>query len=140
MDNVCACQKCKRMCQLSPCMGTPEDIEKLLNAGHADKLAITAWGNPGNTYVVIMPRKKTNEAVITNMVGECVFYEKGKCLLHADGLKPKEGRISNHRTSHNGLKVRNVVAVEWKKPEAEKLIDKFIESQPHLKQWILANC
>ena len=34
---VCRCEKCKSQCH-TPCLGTPEDIQKLMDAGYADRL------------------------------------------------------------------------------------------------------
>ena len=34
---VCNCTRCQAQCH-TPCLGTPEDIEKLLKAGYADRL------------------------------------------------------------------------------------------------------
>ena len=34
----CKCQKCKQQCK-TPCLGTPEDILRLIKAGYKDRLA-----------------------------------------------------------------------------------------------------
>lgn len=38
----CKCSLCKEQCH-TPCLGTPEDIEKIIDAGYGDKLEITYW-------------------------------------------------------------------------------------------------
>lgn len=39
----CKCSLCKMQCH-TPCIGTPQDIENLIDAGYTDKLAPTLWG------------------------------------------------------------------------------------------------
>lgn len=36
-EQPCACDKCKNMCKV-PCIGTPKDIEAIIDAGYADRL------------------------------------------------------------------------------------------------------
>lgn len=38
----CSCGLCKAMCH-TPCLGTPQDILALIDAGYADKLCYTDW-------------------------------------------------------------------------------------------------
>ena len=37
LESSCACEKCSRMCH-APCLGTPEDMQKLLDAGFGKRL------------------------------------------------------------------------------------------------------
>jgi hypothetical protein len=39
----CNCEKCRQMCQRTPCLGTPQDILALIEAGYVDKLCYTEW-------------------------------------------------------------------------------------------------
>lgn len=39
----CSCEKCKNLCR-TPCLGTPEDINKLLEAGYGKRLTPVLWG------------------------------------------------------------------------------------------------
>ena len=39
----CSCTHCQGMCTRVSCLGTPDDIIKLLEAGYAEKLAFTKW-------------------------------------------------------------------------------------------------
>lgn len=41
----CSCEKCKNLCR-TPCLGTPEDINKLLEAGYGKRLNFDGYGNP----------------------------------------------------------------------------------------------
>ena len=38
----CSCSVCKQQCH-TPCLGTPDDIERIIDAGYADRLALTNW-------------------------------------------------------------------------------------------------
>lgn len=41
-EQPCSCDKCKNMCEV-PCIGTPKDIEAIIDAGYADRLKETMW-------------------------------------------------------------------------------------------------
>lgn len=41
-EQPCTCDKCKNMCR-APCIGTPKDIEAIIDAGYAYKLKETRW-------------------------------------------------------------------------------------------------
>jgi hypothetical protein len=49
------CKECKagiEMCYTRPCMGTPEEFEKIIDAGFAEKLRVDFWsGRPKDTIV-----------------------------------------------------------------------------------------
>ena len=38
----CKCKQCQQQCH-APCLGTPQDILKLIKAGYADRLEWTDW-------------------------------------------------------------------------------------------------
>ena len=38
----CDCPRCRKQC-LTPCLGTPEDIWRLIEAGYKGRLRITFW-------------------------------------------------------------------------------------------------
>ena len=38
----CACDICQKMCH-TPCTGTPEDIEAIIEAGYGDRLCLDDW-------------------------------------------------------------------------------------------------
>lgn len=41
-EQPCTCDICKNMCEV-PCIGTPKDIEAIIDAGYADRLKETMW-------------------------------------------------------------------------------------------------
>ena len=110
----CKCQECKKQCLRAPCLGTPQDILRLIDAGYADKLSFTEWatalflGRVGYTIKMIQA-KQTDTG--------CIFFENGLCQLHDLGLKPTEGRLSNHTIKAENYQFNKslswTVAKEW---------------------------
>lgn len=89
----CRCQACKNQCR-TPCLGTPQDILRLIEAGYLEKLKPTYW-------CVGMVLGKLDYSIamvqaIQTEEGWCIFHEDGLCQLHDFGLKPTEGRLSRH--------------------------------------------
>lgn len=85
-EQPCACDKCKNMCKV-PCIGTPKDIEAIIDAGYADRLKETMW------MVGYLAVKEKPIAMIqpTEKDGWCAFRQPdGLCELHDRGLKPTE--------------------------------------------------
>lgn len=123
----CKCSLCKEQCH-TPCLGTPEDIEKLIDAGYTSKLKPTDW------YAgVIMGVIDSPIPMIQPIAGEeyCVFFQNGLCELHDKGLKPTEGRLSHHSTRIDNFKPSKSiawnVAKEWTDEENMELIERVIQ-------------
>lgn len=92
-DFDCSCNKCKAMCKTAPCMGTPSEMIKLIEAGFVDKLQLTidfACMRYGLGPVeMIMP-------LFNEEKQRCTFLnENDLCMLHDLKLKPSEGRLAN---------------------------------------------
>ena len=132
----CNCEKCRQMCQRSPCLGTPHDILALIEAGYVDKVCYTLWaagmvlGHITRPIEMVQIKYKGN-----GPNGECVFFHDGKCDLHESGLKPTEGKLSHHEVSMKELLKENnltyQVAIEWCKEEnldvIREIVNKVIE-------------
>lgn len=109
----CHCDKCKAMCH-TPCLGTPQDILALIDAGYADKLCYTEWA----VGVILGFTPDIMAMVQIKEEGDwCVFYHDGLCELHDKGLKPTEGRLASHEAYPRELNpMYNLtfqVAKEW---------------------------
>ncbi len=89
----CQCSKCQSQCH-TPCLATPEDIEKLMDAGYAKRLAPTTW--LAGVIMGVHPRPIEMIQAIREENGYCTFFHDGKCELHELGLKPTEGKLSHH--------------------------------------------
>ena len=111
----CACEKCRNQCK-TPCLGTPEDIERLIEAGYGNRLSPTEWwagslmGVVKGPVLMIQAKREDN--------GWCTFRRPdGLCELHDKGLKPTEGRLSHHTMGLDNFDPRRnlawLVAQEW---------------------------
>lgn len=127
----CKCQKCKQQCH-TPCLGTPQDIERLIESGYADRLAVTVWGAGMIMGVINRP-----VYMVQAKAGEewCTFFQNGLCELHDLGLKPTEGRLSSHAIKIENFKPKKSiswnVAKEWldskNKDVVMRIFNKMIE-------------
>lgn len=102
----CKCNLCKMQCK-APCLGTPEDMDKILAAGYGDRLeGITVEG-----LAIIRPK-------LDRKKDACTFFTNGLCELHDAGLKPTVGKLSHHSTtaqSFNHKKsIHKFVMDEWR--------------------------
>lgn len=114
----CSCDVCKAMCKVSPCMGTPEDIQKIIDAGYKDKLLLSLWVDPKN------PETPMPAIAPINGPHGCVFQDKsGLCELHAAGLKPTEGKLAIHDTMDNGL--RRTIGYTWISEAGISVLEQF---------------
>ena len=123
----CKCQKCKQQCK-TPCLGTPEDILRLIKAGYKDRLAITHWwvgiarGKLDFPVIMIQARQEEN--------GYCTFFRDGLCELHDLGLKPTEGRLSHHSITKENFKFGKSlswnVAKEWMDMRNGEIVEEII--------------
>ncbi len=106
----CGCKLCQQQCH-QPCLGTPEDIAKLVDAGYGDRLAPTQWAAGVTNKVIPMVQARVEDN------GWCTFFHDGKCELHDKGLKPTEGRLSHHSLRADNFNPKRslawLVAKEW---------------------------
>ena len=103
---ACKCNLCKQQCH-QPCLGTPQDILRLVEEGYAERLSYTQWAAGifmrCTDHVVNMIQPKVE--------GDwCTFYHDGLCELHDKGLKPTEGRLSHHSVTLDNWTPRKSVA------------------------------
>ncbi len=110
----CRCERCRAQCH-TPCLGTPEDITKLINAGYQGRLSPTLWAVGMLLGLTERPIKMIQANVEAN--GWCTFYHDGLCELHDKGLKPTEGRLSHHSVKIDNFVPKKslswLVAKEW---------------------------
>lgn len=113
----CKCVQCKKQCSVAPCLGTPDDIEKIVDAGHGDKILASAW-QAGIMMKVTKETVPMFQAAHTK--DGCIFFKDGLCSLHDSGLKPTEGKLSHHSTSPDNFVAKKSiswnVAKEWMDP------------------------
>lgn len=127
---ACRCASCRNQCKRAPCLGTPQDIWALIEAGYEDKLAVTAWCV--GMAVGKLPFPIPMVQVIHTSDG-CIFFQDGLCELHDRGLKPTEGRLSHHTLTEESFDFSKSlawnVAREWLNeknvPLILRIFDKF---------------
>lgn len=121
----CKCQTCKKQCTTAPCLGTPEDIEKLIDSGYGSRINETGWAS--GIMMGITDKMITMYQAEMTPTG-CTFFKDGLCELHGRGLKPTEGKLSHHgvKTVGNPNKVLSwAVAKEWLDPANAEIIQRI---------------
>lgn len=110
----CKCQLCKKQCTVVPCLGTPQDIEALIDAGHGEKIFPTDWWAGMLMGVIDRPIPLYAAELLPS---GCTFLKDGLCTLHDSGLKPTEGKLSHHSVKPETFDKRKClswnVAKEW---------------------------
>lgn len=128
----CKCKLCQLQCK-QPCLGTPQDIERLIDAGYADRLEPTEWAAG-----IIMGLCQGTINMIQARIEEtgCTFFKNGLCELHDKGLKPTEGRLSHHSLrADNWVAKKSIswhVAREWLLPENGETIVRVVNKMTGL--------
>lgn len=97
----CQCAVCRAQCRRTPCLGTPQDIWALIEAGYRDKLVLTVWSV--GLFFGRIPFPIPMVQALQTPQG-CVFFKDELCLLHDLGLKPTEGRLSYHTLTEENFR------------------------------------
>ena len=86
----CKCSLCKEQCH-TPCLGTPEDIEKIIDAGYGDKLEspiglwVSLWELPKTSFPCYKHKPAMN-TVYSSMMDYANSMTKALNLPKADSL------------------------------------------------------
>lgn len=135
---ACSCEHCRRQCQ-TPCLGTPQDIWRLIEAGYESRLRTTFWA-------VGMLLGKLSFPILMVQAYQtpdgCIFWKNGLCELHDAGLKPTEGKLSHHIITAENLSFEQSlswnVAREWlatrNLPLIMKIVTRISEQNAHENQ------
>jgi len=142
-DVECRCSTCQDMCRHHPCTSTPDDVERLIEAGFVHQLSEDRFevevpaleGHPelGNRWKVIraiLPAVKgyEYESGPNPHHGECVFFEHGLCVLHESSLKPTGGKkASCQRTMvGSGYSIHRELIESWDTEQGRALVRRFV--------------
>lgn len=122
----CACTACKKQCTIAPCLGTPQDIERLIDAGYGDRIRPTYWA----AGILLLATDRIifmYQAEFIDGKG-CVFLKDTLCQLHDKGLKPLEGRLSYHvnKLETHEQNIAWQVAKEWIDPANNEVIERIV--------------
>jgi hypothetical protein len=134
-ESECRCNICQSMCK-RPCWGTPDDIQKIIDAGYEDRLMKDFWGSSqeGNIYI-LSPALKGSESKASPFFPEselgCTFFDCGKCQLHNKKLKPTEGKLASCTESEykTDPTVHELVALKWDTDKGRKMVKDWCEKR-----------
>lgn len=101
-------------------MGTPKEIEKLMDAGYMHKLTRCNSNDPSLEFSVIMPAMSD----VSRRRGVCPFFKRGLCTLHDKGLKPIEGRVAMHNKNNPRLLYHHL-ARAWNGKKGQAVIARW---------------
>lgn len=129
LPSECECERCSVMCQ-APCCGTPEDINKLMKAGYANRLMFDDWPDWDGGSDMLKPAMKGSEGSRapweTRTEEGCTFWKDGKCELHKSGLKPIQGKLVTHDSSDEQIQwIIDKIRRSWKTKKAKAVIKKW---------------
>lgn len=128
LESNCDCEKCSFMCH-APCCGTPEDMQKLIDAGYAKRLMLDDL--PGGPDC-IKPALKGYEGIqspwdVASREG-CTFWKDGKCELHSLGLKPIQGKLSHHALNREeNDQIGRIIDESWEDHKGDEVIKQWKE-------------
>lgn len=149
--NECNCEICRKMCtENRTCWGTPEDMERIIDAGYADQLILDYYVMkdkdidllaPGVTILEPDFNVKRNEDITFKPktyvkcrapflpVGRCVFFTGDKCSIHE--IKPIEGKVASckmredKKLDKKGDNLHKELAMVWDTPTGRKVVRKW---------------
>ncbi len=135
---ACSCAECVAMCKRRPCWPTPDDAQRLVEAGYADRLMVDWWFDreQNTTIYLLTPAiagREGGEAPV-HPEGQCTFLnEAGLCQLHDLSLKPTEGQLAlcQNRTPEG---LHEQIGRAWDTAAAQKLIDRWEADPPRGRQ------
>lgn len=128
-ENECSCKACQKMCTHSPCLATPDDVLKLIELGHKNKLSLTLWATAnvvtqGKYPIVEMVQLKGELNGIARGTRTCVMFDNGKCSIHTN--KPLGGKLAHHSNTFDEVISREVkIANLWLKEKGRKIVENF---------------
>lgn len=123
----CTCDICRDMCKRS-CWPTPEEAERLIDAGYAHKLMRDWWDRDDRLpYTEILcPASLGREGGVAPswVMDPCVFWNGGLCDLHVPGLKPVEGRVTGCKGEWG--KIHGQVAATWATAKGREVVKRWM--------------
>ena len=142
----CSCEECRSCCKRRICWGTPDDAQRIIDAGLGHRLMYDWWvgGHYENTdweaddFVyknidLLCPASVGREgdrahSGIVPPDEPCTFYsELDGCELHALGIKPTEGKLTLICNPRETKGLHEWIAQQWNNPEAQALANKWIK-------------
>lgn len=124
-EHSCNCKSCQMMCEISPCIPTPEQIKDYEKEGLMPFFAPTTWVDmERGAFMNVLAPKAQDHTIKGHPVHKCVFLNSGKCMLHDKGLKPQEGKLAKHDMGKS-TELRYQICKSWDTEEGKQLIQKY---------------
>lgn len=139
---ACTCDRCRYDCHI-PCWGTPEQIQRIIDAGYGSRLSM-ALELTDHPIWVLCPAVKGREEGFTPLAGidfinyqGCTFWNldgRELCDLHDRGLKPVEGRMTHHDPKYKCSDwLRDWIVKQWDNRPAQTIVARWaMEHMPDL--------
>lgn len=134
-ETSCNCPKCISMCTYRPCWGTPEEIERIIDAGFAHKLMYDYWvgrlggfredGDEYSDLPIIAPAivgYEGDTSPFWPMGRCCMLDENDRCKIY--DIRPIESRVSHHDVTHD-INVHMEIAKTWNTSEGARVVEKW---------------
>ena len=132
----CDCEKCKTMCHC-PCVGTPDEVLELMEAGYGDRLCLDDWPSDvagPDIHPALKGYEGARASYSVLSKDGCTFWKEGKCELHDKGLKPLLGRLAYHDNSltdyDEGV---DFVRQAWDSPHGKYVLEEW--KKKHYKEF-----
>ena len=118
----CACEVCRASCK-RPCWPTPNEARRLIGAGYARRLMLVNWAGNEDNINIISPALAGREGTSAPSwpSGRCTFQNaSGLCELHDAGMKPYEGRVTDHE--EHPAELHEEIAIMWNNKEGHMIV------------------
>jgi|SRR6266498_43135 len=122
----CACEICVRYCA-RPGWWTVEQVAHALEAGYGNHMMLEVA--PELTFGVLSPAfKGCEKSFATNQSAKngCTFLKNDRCELYGTRYQPLECRFCHHERRGLGPKCHADLEKDWKTPQGQALVDKWI--------------
>ena len=120
------------MCKYRPCWPTPEEAQRLIDAGFGHRL-MQDWDNGGESgsdeFDLLCPAIIGHEGQRAPFwpTGTCTFLKDGLCELHNLGLKPGEAKeVWCKSTDQDDVHKR--YGNTWNNSKAQELADRWFDN------------
>jgi len=132
-QTACDCVHCKAMCYGRPCWGRPDDMKRIISAGHGDMLMLDWAEIHGKTVELLTPAISGYQGQDAPFwpQGKCAFLDpEDHCLLHQSGLKPIEGRVSSCKGGVKLTEVHHAIGALWAEDAGKEIVHSWRASHP----------
>jgi hypothetical protein len=128
-ESSCTCQECVDMCKTYSCLPTPQEAQRMIDAGFGKKMMLDtrpAVSHPDIKISTLLPAMVGYERKLSPMeigISSCIFLVCERCQLHAVGMKPLEGRVAIHDKDPEEERIFfNLLKSMWDTPYGHQVV------------------